>query len=158
MPDRTPEQDQKIEEILGIIRENQKVLGDLVIVIKGYNGFKGIAQTVQENTEKIIAIQACMDGLERIPELVNNLETKVAEFKTVPGLVKTLETKVTDLRNKPGDNALKWFTRIGVALLSALCIGLITYLFTMHSVQMVPVDPNTPHSQHVLPSTQSQQP
>lgn len=161
MPEWTPEQADKIEQILIAIKENQteiketqKVLGDLVVVIKGYNGFKGIAQTVQENTGSINNLQACFEGFEKIPGLVDDLKTKVISFEKVPKIVEALETKVTDLRNTPGDNALKWFIRIGVALLSAVCIGLFTYLFTIHSITAVQiVDPNTPHSQHVMPSS-----
>jgi hypothetical protein len=161
MPEWTPEQADKIDQILEAIKDNQidikdtqKTLNDLVVIIKGYNGFKGIAQTVQENATSIIGMQNCMGGLEKVPALVADLETKVAEFKNLPSIVKELDEKVTEIRNKPGDSALKWFTRIGVALLSALCIGLFTYLFTIHSVTQVQlVDPNTPYSQHVLPGS-----
>jgi hypothetical protein len=163
MPDWTPEQADKIDQILEAIKDNQidikdtqKTLNDLVVVIKGYNGFKGIAQTVQENTGSIIGLQACFECFEKVPELVADLEGKVAEFKNLPNIVKELDGKVTEIRNKPGDNALKWFTRIGVALLSALCIGLFTYLFTIHSVTPVQVvqptvQSSTAQPQHVNP-------
>lgn len=111
-----------------------KTVTELAIVVKGYDGFKGVATIVSEHAEKIEEINKCIKPL----------------CDVVP-VIKIIQADIVELKGAPGKKALKWFNRIGVALLAAAAIVLMTLYVNNHfskptSVRIVPST-----SQHVAP-------
>jgi hypothetical protein len=107
-----------------------KTVTELAIVVKGYDGFKGIAALVSEHAEKIERINACLEPL-----------------CDIAPVIKIIEADIADLKGAPGKKALKWFERIGVALLSAAALVLLTLYINGHFAKPTPVQivPSTEH-------------
>ena len=118
----SPEENAKIDRIAENMESLSRNFTELSTVIKGYNGFKGIAQIVQETANQIVCIGACVEELSKLPPKVEIIEGKVS----------TLETK-------PGNTALRWFGRIGVAIISAACVAFFTLWINNTSVPKVEI-------------------
>ena len=105
----TPEQSDTINKMAVTMDRMDKNITELSIVIKGYNGFKGIAKTVQEHSDTLQALKTCLEPLGKIIPEVEDLQ-------------KNFET----LKNKPGNTALTWLKRIMVAVISAAALTFFT--------------------------------
>lgn len=142
--------DEKIDRIEAAVQ-------DLVTVMKGYNGFKGVARTVQDNTEGLQTVRTTIEPLVKLIPIIEEHSTKINVLKaSVDPLLAAfpkLETTVKKLEAKPGNTALKWLNRAGVALLGAAAVAGFTLwieslsitrieVVNQHTPQLMPVNPN----------------
>lgn len=124
------QRDDKLDKI-------ESAVADLVVVMKGYNGFKGLAQIVQDHTEGIQELQGVFLGLKTCVD-------------PLPPAITGLSERIEELQVRPGNTALKWINRIGVAFLGAACLVLLTWIVSMKSITQVkiveplPSNPQTP--------------
>jgi flagella basal body P-ring formation protein FlgA len=139
MPEDSLRLEEKIDRLLdgvyATIDVMSKNLTELTTIIKGYNGYKGIAQTVQENTGKILSLQACIEPLTNLAPTMNELKVQIDKLK-----------------ERPGNTALKWLNRIGVALLGAAAVAGFTLWINSKTVQQIQIIEST-RSGHIVPSS-----
>jgi len=124
------------QDILQIIEEKLKPLSeirDLLVALRGYNGYPGLIKDFAELKEefwkhieddrKYLTKEDKNDILKTIKEAIIETNKACDENEKAIGSV---EDKVTSLEGVPGKNALRWFRGIVMAVIGAAAVAFCT--------------------------------
>jgi hypothetical protein len=113
----TAEENAKIDNMAAAVGRMESSIVELTTVLRGYNGYKGIAQITQDHAA---ALQEHDSLIQEHNDAINSLRACVEPTIT------DIQTDITTLKNKSGNTALKWLNRLGVAALGAACLVFLT--------------------------------
>ena len=125
--------EQDLIKFEGKFEEIYDEVHDLIIALKGYDGFPGLLKEFSELKNDFWSFVESKKDIPSKKDIEDMITLIKAEIKTERDIYnktchenntsfKTLEKQVENLINKPGKTALKWINRVLVAIMGAAVV------------------------------------